>query len=336
LTAADITAGSEADIARKLVGQPLLRISKVGGGRNSRISRVETTDGVFALKQYPSLEDDPRNRLGVETNALKWMALHGLDMIPHLVAVDTINNCVLLSWVEGSHVSNVGPADIDQAIEFLGALERLRRTVEFPTAQLASEACLSGAQIEHQIRMRFSKLLAAEGEPGLRAFLSGEFLNVFESQLLVSRKTLSSAGLSFEVELGQEKRSLIPADFGFHNALRDERGRLIFLDFEYFGWDDPAKLTSDVLLHPGTRVVDELRSHFRIAAETLYGNDPDFGTRLGAFHPLFGLRWVLILLNEFHPERWRRRVLAGATDGWAEAKERQLRAARAMLTSWKV
>jgi hypothetical protein len=44
----------------------------------------------------------------------------------------------------------------------------------------------------------------------------------------------------------------------------------------------------------------------------------------------------LILLNEFHPERWRRRVLAGATGGWAEAKERQLRAARAMLTSWKV
>lgn len=335
MTAADTTAGSEADIASKLVGRPLLRISKVGGGRNSRISRVETADGVFALKQYPSLEDDPRNRLGVETNALEWMALHGLDMVPHLVAVDAANNCVLLSWVEGAQVSDVGLADIDQAIEFLGALERLRRTVDFPTAQLASEACLSGAQIEHQIRMRFARLLAVEDEPGLHAFLNGEFQNAFESQLLLARKTLSSAGLSFEAELGPEKRSLVPADFGFHNALRDESGRLTFLDFEYFGWDDPAKLTSDVLLHPGTPVADELRSRFRIAAENLYGNDPDFGTRLRALRPLFGLRWVLILLNEFHPERWRRRVLAGATDGWAEAKQRQLRAARAMLTSGK-
>jgi len=49
-------------------------------------------------------------------------------------------------------------------------------------------------------------------------------------------------------------------------------------------------------------------------------------SRLEAFHPLFGLRWVLILLNEFHPERWRKRVLAGDRNSWREAKERQLRA----------
>ena len=52
-----------------------------------------------------------------------------------------------------------------------------------------------------------------------------------------------------------------------------------------------------------------------------------------AFYPLFGLRWVLILLNEFHPERWRRRVLAGTSDGWSEAKDRQLNAARVMLNN---
>ena len=113
----------------------------------------------------------------------------------------------------------------------------------------------------------------------------------------------------------------MPSDFGFHNALRDESGRLTFIDFEYFGWDDPVKLTADVMLHPGTPVATELRSRFRIAAEKLYGDDPDFAVRLAAFHPLFGLRWVLILLNEFHPERWRGRVLAGASDGWAEAKK---------------
>jgi hypothetical protein len=172
-----------------------------------------------------------------------------------------------------------------------------------------------------------------EDEPALKAFLSDEFAAALEDCLFTTRKALSSAGIAFDGELTQQQRSLVPSDFGFHNALRDEKGRLTFIDFEYFGWDDPAKLTADILLHPGTPVAPELRSRFRAAAKKLYGHDPNFAARLGAFHPLFGLRWVLILLNEFHPERWRRRMLAGASDGWAEAKNRQLGTARAMLTN---
>ncbi len=153
---------------------------------------------------------------------------------------------------------------------------------------------------------------------------------------MIARKCFSSAGCSFEIELPHPQRSLVPSDFGFHNALRDEKGRLTFIDFEYFGWDDPVKLTADVLLHPGTRIAPELLTRFRTAAKKLYGKDPDFATRLDAFHSLFGLRWVLILLNEFHPERWRRRILSGTSDAWAEAKDRQLRAARAMLANVRV
>ena len=53
-----------------------------------------------------------------------------------------------------------------------------------------------------------------------------------------------------EAELPVEQRTLSPSDFGFHNALRRPDGRVVFLDLEYFGWDDPAKMISDFLLHP--------------------------------------------------------------------------------------
>jgi Ser/Thr protein kinase RdoA (MazF antagonist) len=333
LTAAEIAANHEMDVARKLVGEPLLRISRVNGGRNSRVHRVETKDGVFALKQYPSRADDPRDRLGVETNALKWMAEHGLEAVPRVVAVDGEANCALLSWVDGSQVCSVGDSDIDQAIDFLGSLERLPETWRFPPSHLAAEACLSGAEIERQIRKRMGDLGKLEDEPALRDFLTKEFAVTLDDSIAKARKARSAAGLPFEAELTQAWRSLVPSDFGFHNALRDEGGRLTFIDFEYFGWDDPVKLTADVLLHPAIPVASELRSRFRSAAEKLYGDDPDFSARLAAFQPLFALRWSLILLNEFHPERWRRRMHAGASDGWAEAKNRQLSAARAMLTN---
>jgi len=331
LVASDIDARPEWEVAARLTGGRVLEVVSVGGGRNSRVSRVRTSDGLFALKQYPSLADDPRDRLSTETRALQWMAMHGVDSVPRVIALERASNCALLSWAMGSLVTDVGPNDVDQAVAFLGEVERLRRSFDFPSPQLASEACLSGAEIERQIRARLSRLDDLDGEPALRTFLDRDFADNLERLLSDAKARLLAAGLSFDAELPPKKRTLVPSDFGFHNMLRDASGALTFIDFEYFGWDDPAKLMSDSLLHPGTPMRKAVRRRLRAAIQGLYASDPDFPARFEAFCRLFGLRWVLILLNEFHPERWRRRVLAGDQNNWQEAKERQLRAARAML-----
>ena len=142
---------------------------------------------------------------------------------------------------------------------------------------------------------------------------------------------MAAAGLEFTTDVPQECRSLVPADFGFHNSLRRPDGSLAFVDFEYFGWDDPVKLTADVILHPGQRLASAQRARLKRGAQGIYGRDKTFAVRLAAYLPLFALRWSLILLNEFIPERWDRRRLAGATESWDEAKRRQLGRARDML-----
>ena len=53
--------------------------------------------------------------------------------------------------------------------------------------------------------------------------------------------------MSFERDIDSAERTLSPSDFGFHNALKRSDGRIVFLDFEYFGWDDPAKMTAEEL-----------------------------------------------------------------------------------------
>jgi hypothetical protein len=138
--------------------------------------------------------------------------------------------------------------------------------------------------------------------------------------------------LSFAQSLPRESRSLCPSDFGFHNALRGPQG-LVFIDFEYFGWDDPVKLTSDFLLHPGMSLAEPLKQRFVGQALAIYGNDARFAGRLRLLYPLFAMRWCLILLNEFMPERWANRVHAGMGLDWAAAKERQLARADALLRS---
>jgi len=62
-----------------------------------------------------------------------------------------------------------------------------------------------------------------------------------------------------------------------------------------------------------------------------FGNDPDFRRRLDLLYPLIGLRWGVILLNEFLPERWERRTLAGAGEERGRAQAKQLDKARRLL-----
>ena len=322
-------------IAKRLTRSAIQQISQVEGGRNSRVYRVETVAGLFALKLYPpQVASDRRSRLEVETTALAWMERAGFTMVPRVLASDPAHSAALLSWAEGNLVrGDVGAADVAQACAFLALLHERRANPALPPDSLAAEACLSGAEIERQLRLRMADLKAL-ADPSLSAFLAGEAEPMLAACLSWATSALTAAGSDFGQDLAQARRSQVPSDFGFHNALRDAAGRLTFIDFEYFGWDDPVKLVADILLHPGTPIDEATRARLRAGATEIYGEDPGFEARLAALLPLFGLRWGLILLNEFHPERWRRRVMAGATGTWDDAKQRQLAAARDMLARY--
>jgi hypothetical protein len=132
-------------------------------------------------------------------------------------------------------------------------------------------------------------------------------------------------------ELPPAHRTLSPSDFGFHNALRRPGGELVFIDFEYFGWDDPVKLVSDFLWHPAVELSAAERDVLVAAAAATYGDDPAYAARRAAYEPLIALRWAAIVLNEFVPEVWARRVYAGQTGDWSAVKERQLAKAGGLL-----
>jgi hypothetical protein len=318
--------------AEALLGARADLVEPVAGGRNSRVYRVEIGGRVLALKRYPSLADDPRDRLATEVEALALMAAHQLANVPQVIAVDRQHNFALLSWLDGARITCVADADVDQAAAFLKIVHAMRRRAANGFHRDAAEACLSGTEIEAQIRRRLAVLQAqCVGERDLVPFLSGSLEPLLEHLAGQAKSKMAAAGLDFRATLPQEKRSLVPSDFGFHNALRRADGTLGFVDFEYFGWDDPVKLTADVLHHPGTPLGPLQRDRFRSAALAIYGADASFGARLAALYPLFGLRWALIVLNEFLPDRWRLRVAAGETESWAQAKTRQLARARELV-----
>jgi hypothetical protein len=320
-------------LARSLAGAPVDALEQVTRGRNSRVFRLAAGGKVFALKLFPPPDGDGRDRLATEVEALLLMQQHGIVGVARVVAADPARHGALLTWLDGAPIATPTDADIDAAAAFLAALHALRASAAARAFRRpAAEACLSGREVGRQIRARLAALLALEAaEPALARFLRDAFAPALAALLARAERAFVAAGLDFATPLPQEEQSLVPADFGFHNCLRGADGTLKFLDFEYFGWDDPVKLTADMLHHPGTPLAAAQAARLRAAALRIYGESRAFAPRLDALLPLFGLRWVLILLNEFMPERWQRRVAAGDAESWGDAKARQLARARDLL-----
>jgi|HubBroStandDraft_6_1064221.scaffolds.fasta_scaffold207535_2 hypothetical protein len=320
-------------LARDLVGGPVDAIEPLRGGRNARVFCVAAGGERFALKLFPPPAADGRDRLATEVAALRLMQGAGITTVARVIATDPARHGALLSWLDGEPIGAPSDADVDAAAAFLAALHAMRASAPARAfGRSAAEACLSGREVERQIRARLAALLALEARE-LASFLHAAFTPALAASLARAEQALADAGLDFATPLPQERQSLVPADFGFHNCLRGADGRLNFLDFEYFGWDDPVKLTADMLHHPGTPLSSLQAARLRAAALRIYGGDRAFAPRLAALYPLFGLRWVLILLNEFLPERWQRRVAAGEAAAWDDAKARQLARARDLLAT---
>ena len=88
------------------------------------------------------------------------------------------------------------------------------------------------------------------------------------------------------------------------------QGDLVFFDFEYFGWDDPVKLTADFCLHPGMSISKNAQEVWIDQMDKIFGVDPSFTSRLNALYPLYAIRWSLIILNEFRSDKIKNRLHA--------------------------
>lgn len=303
-------------VAEALTSRPVERLILCKSGRNSRVYKVVAGSDQYALKSYPPSASDPRDRFGTEIRALQFYQANGNPYTPKLLALG--ESCALMEWIEGSPVATPTISDMDQAIDFIA---RTHAAVNNggDAFGLASEPCLSGSDLYDHIAKRLEKLITL---PELNAYLIDEITPLLD---LARRHAENPA---FMVQLPREKQSLIPADFGFHNAIRTISGRMRFIDFEYFGWDDPVRLTADFLLHPSLDLGFEHAERFRLGMKSVFHDDEDFESRLLHLLPLYGIRWVLILLNEFIPERWANRVFAGEGACWEEIKAQQLKKSR--------
>jgi len=316
----DLPAGVREALERAR-GETVTAACPRAGGANSAVWEVATTVGArYLVKRYPHAGPGETDRLATELAALGFMARHGALPVPEVVCALPEARVAIFGLIEGRPLAaaDIGEGEVRQAAAFLRRLHELRGAEGASELPVAKEACFSIAAHEALVRVRLERLRRGSADPVLREFLERDLAPHLE-RVSAWVGAAAASGLDPRTELEAGARTLSPSDFGFHNALRRPDGNLVFIDFEYFGWDDPAKTVADFLLQPAVPVPERLRRPCGYELLGVYRPAADPGRRLSPVYALLSIKWCLIVLNLFL------RPPAGADAGALRA-ERLLRA----------
>lgn len=312
------------------IGTHGLTVEPHSRGGNNRVYRVSASGSRYIVKQYFRHADDTRDRLGAEYAFLSHAARAAPGWCPLPLACDPGANLALHEFIDGRALrqTEIGVAEVDAAITFLQAINvpEFRHNAQLP---VAADACFSIGEHLALVENRVAHLAEAMREESSTAAVARR-LNACWQRIQAGILASTSANHVTEA-ISPASRIVSPSDFGFHNALRVQDGRIRFIDFEYAGWDDPAKTAGDFFHQLALPVPAALFERFA-AALLLDGADTAGElARITLMRPVYGMKWCCIALNIFHPVHLARRRFADPAIDEQTLKLKQLTKAIQLL-----
>lgn len=285
------------------LGKPAPKdVLSLPGGRNNRVWRVECGTEAFLLKSYFWSESDPRDRLGQEWAFLEFLRSIGSGKAPEPIAKNAPSRFALLEFIVGDPPQEITESDILDAVRFFAEMNSQREFAK--NLPPVSEACFSMQEHLDSVLKRVERLTQIQPDSEVHV----ETIGFIESAITPLWKTIKAriekiSSSDRQSILPVSERCLSPSDFGFHNALRQSDGSLRYVDFEYAGWDDPAKTLIDFTNQPDRVLPDDLATLFLKKTSSLFPNPESLHKRITLLTPLYQLKWACICLNAFFPNR---------------------------------
>jgi len=308
------------------------------GGTNNQVFRVEVSGSCALLKVYFQHEQDPRDRLAAEYSFTSFAWDNGLRSLPQPIACDHENQLGLYEFVMGRQLL---PHEITEGVarEALNFYTELNLYKQLPGAGAlpkASEACFTIAEHLQCVQRRLENLMNMDASSEINRdamhFISNRLLKDWSEVADSVRRQASELGQAIDIEIAPKDRCLSPSDFGFHNAILAPDGRLRFIDFEYAGWDDPAKMACDFFCQPALPVPQQFFNFFVGDVMLQQVNPQSLRQRILLLMPVYRLKWCCIILNDFLPVGSERRNYAINTFDQETRMRKQLNKAYAYLT----
>lgn len=328
LAGEDRIGGISALLARNGIAD-LVSAELMAGGKNNKVIRLTPESGPErVLKVFFRSAWDTRDRLAHEYAFARFAWKQGLRALPEPIDAEPAHQCALFEYVAGGRPSPPPtPQMMSEALAFIQGLNRNRRSADAQALKPGSEACFTLAEHLSVVEGRIARLRAAPLDHDARRWIESKLLPLWGTVKVTVEAAAAAERVDLRAPLVTTERIVSPSDFGFHNAIaREGSGALCFHDFEYAGWDDPAKLFGDMFNQieyplPADYLSEVSRSFlsFSPRPETL-------ALRLRWLLPVYAVKWCCIALNPLLATEAARRAFAGH-DGDQAALGRE-RAAR--------
>ncbi|MFA6502205.1 MAG: hypothetical protein WCT85_05390, partial [Parachlamydiales bacterium] len=207
---------------------------------------------------------------------------------------------------------------------FLSLNLNRQRALDLPKA---SEGCFSIQEYLNIIEKRIQNLIQVEEKHvHFKDFLAKELIPFWKKLKENTIKKANELNFLVDSKLSIDELCITPSDFGFHNILI-KNNRPFFIDFEYAGWDDPAKTISDFFCQPKIPIPMKYFEYFMNSVINNFGTPEKLINRIYLVFPLCKIKWCCILLNSFINTGKNRRFFANAE----ELKEEQIIKSKTLL-----
>lgn len=306
---------------------PTYKIANLVGGRNNILLSVECQDNLkYVIKNYGF---DGEDRLDREWSFLSRLECSGLSCVPRPIFCDIYGRIAVFSFLPGKKLSasSISPKNIANASSFISKVAR----VDVEGLREAKDAHFSFEGHVKSIEGRVNALEVASrsrhSNDEFKYFLAEELRPFWEEtkqRVFLPR---------YDRYWNTIRCFLSPSDFGFHNILHSD-SRLNFIDFEYAGQDDLAKLLSDFRFCPQIKIK---KNHAEIFCRKIIDElelDNGFEKRLEILNSLGRTKWLCIVLNVFLPNKNRR--ISDATGSNRRVMElSKLKSAKDLLNAFR-
>ena len=300
--------------------QSTIKVEAVVGGANNRAYKILTDEKIFMGKVFFRDKDDSRDRLFHEICFESYLGSLELNCYPKILKTDKNSGIAIYQWLNGKKfdaILEIKKKYWELCLQFIDKLQTNKNSEVAKKIPNSSESAfslkehLSILQSRHDYWLNFCINSNNNIPSSIKEFILGD-LELYYQKL--AKETLVHP--NFDHLLCSEGRIVSPSDFGLHNTLIKDDDSLYFFDFEYAGWDDPAKTIADFFCQPRYPPPLEL---YPLFVETFLNFLPQkahkpFIERLNIIYRIVSLKWCYIRLNGIHEIHNQRRKFANYSE----------------------
>jgi hypothetical protein len=274
-----------------------VRIERGSQGLNNALFRVRIALDVYACKLFVL---DERQRAQREWAALCALQAAGLPLAPEPLCFapdgPLPQPIIVYRWVGGEPLGSE-PISDEQLIQLTAAVRRIHYTPPVAPGEALvawhQPSGYAGYLVEIETALaRIQAWAAGLGDP--RQNLPGWAADLPALLPLMETAVNSARGAVEQAEPygGYPVAALVRVDGNLDNILRCPDGSLVFIDWEFSGWGDPAYDLAELRWHPRALRVNQARWDAAFATYAPHPDDAGFCQRLATYSRLLPAWWV--------------------------------------------